>query len=314
MPVTYNRSNKAAKAATRYMEGRGGRERDARARRDDLQKQNIDAALRQPLQETPSPAVTPAPTTTMPIATAAQAAGATAAPPAVSPRRDTVGQRQVSNLANVPGGGGLATQMQGAQRKASMKQEEEIWTLLQLGEKDNRPEYIEQAKHLNQVSGAGIPDYFFDDPYIRSQLTQIIGEARNISKNPRQIAAFIQGSLSKNPELMTAIAQRTTTGRGIPEGIQAGAGEAERQAKQKSKDTRSRRASGYNRYPEERMRIEISKRFGGMKNGWGELVYSDGIELMEAVDREMVSLGYPSRNTNLRQQKYDNKTGHISDR
>lgn len=315
MPIVFNRENKAVKHATRYMENRGQREQNARARRDDKQKQDIDVALRKPLQAQPAPAspianVSAGPTVE-PLAPVSPSAVPTAAPPAATPRPVSTGQRQVSELANVPGGGALATQMQASQQKVDMKTEEQIWTLLQKGESERSPGLIDQARYLNQQSGAGIPDYFFDDPQIRSQLTQIIAVARKNSSDPRQISATIQGALMQNPDLMARIAQSERSGRGLPEGIKAGAEVAKGQEKEKGRNIRARARGAQDKYPEKRIRLDLLKQYRLLTttNEFGEKspMYPDEYSLNQAVDERMSAFGYPQKPV----QRYDPTTGLI---
>ena len=301
MPVVYNRKNAGAAAATRYLEGRGQRETAARARRDDKQKQDVDLALRKPLQDqAPIANVTTQETPAAPAQTAVPTA------PAAVPRQNNIGQRQVSELANVPGGGALATQMQQSQQKSSAKTEEQIWALLQKGESEKNPGFIEQAKYLNQQTNAGIPDYFFDDPTIRSQMTQIIGVARANSKGPRQIAATVQAALEANPELMRRIAMSQRAGRGIPEGLQAGAKVARGQEKDKARQARAK-GGAQDRYPEMRIRLDLSKNFSQLKDESGYPLYKNEADLMTAVETQMRKLGYNSSVT--KSSTFDKNSG-----
>jgi len=296
MPVTYNRTNKATPRAVRYLEGRGKREADARARRDDAQKQNIDAALRQPLQQTPmsgvvaEPAV-PEPTNVVPPTTSPPVA------PAAVPRSNNVAEQQVNNLANVPGGAAMAGKIRANQQNASAKAEEQIWELIQKGENENNPGYIDQARYLNQQTSAGIPDYFFDDPQIRSQLTQVIAAARKHSKDPRQIAAFIQSALSQNTDLLSRISRSERSGRGIPEGIQAGANVAKGQEKDKNRNIRARARGPQDKYPEKRIRLELLKQYKKLTTttllGDKIPLYPNEYLLNKAVNESMSSFGYP---------------------
>jgi hypothetical protein len=228
----YNRTNPSATMATRYAEQAPSRRAYEQAEFEQRRKREtdakLDAALRKPLQGSALSGISA--DTLVPQTPQTGPAPQPARPPA---RQPGVVDQQVSNLAQIPGGGAMASKMHAGQAASRKKQEDQVWDLLKEGTLKNQPDLIRNAKLQAQQLGLDIPPAFFDDPEVRSEMVRVIDAAKSAGMNEQQIGTVVNTFLQKNPQLVAKIAQGYQTGRGMPEALQAGQELAITQDKQK---------------------------------------------------------------------------------
>lgn len=221
--------------------------------------------------------------------TAAPAQQPPAAPGAAPAPQPSMTDRRIEAFRGVRGGGAQAQKIRSTRIAGVKKHEQQIYELLKVGD----PGSIQRAKYISKQNNIGIPDAFFDDPYIRATLVEAITEGQKVTDNPRTLDRFIQSFFSKNPELLERVARSQEAGRGLP-GAYTAAAESRKQIdtekvtqKTALSKQKQRNAQAVNRYPEERMRLELTKMYSGQKNRYGEPMYTpEQVRVM--VDQEIM--------------------------